>query len=108
MNKKYRGVSVMKKLSLFASFALLLSGCGLMDGHLPMDAEHLGDIAYDVAPRTGYTVYLQESGQEYAAVRKQPEGMYFPYLALTNDYDATTLLLRKDIDESHRYNDYIA
>jgi hypothetical protein len=41
MNKKYRGMSVMKKLSLFASFALLLSGCGLMDGRLPMDAEPL-------------------------------------------------------------------
>jgi hypothetical protein len=108
MNKKYRGVSVMKKLSLFASFALLLSGCGLMDGRLPMDAEHLGDIAYDVAPRTGYTVYLQESGQEYAAVRKQPEGVYFPYLALTNDYDGSTLLLRQDIDEYHSYNDYRA
>jgi hypothetical protein len=50
MNKKYPGMSIMKKLSLVASFALLLSGCGLMDGRLPMDAEHLGDIAVSTTP----------------------------------------------------------
>jgi hypothetical protein len=108
MNKKHRGMSVMKKLSLFASIALLLSGCGLMNGRLPMNAEYLGDIAYDLASGTGYTVYLQESGQDYAATYKKPEGRYFPYLVLTNDYGGNTLLLRRDVDEHHRYNDYLA
>jgi hypothetical protein len=108
MNKKYRGMSVMKKLSLVASFALLLSGCGLMNGRLPMDAEYLGDIAYDAAPRTGYTVYLQEFDEKYAAEYSRPGGMYFPYLVLTNYYNDNTLLLRQGINESRRYNDYIA
>ncbi|MDR1069280.1 MAG: hypothetical protein LBL37_00615 [Gracilibacteraceae bacterium] len=101
MNKSCRGVSVMKKLSLFASVALLLSGCGLMDSTLPMDAEYLSDIAYDAAPRTGYTVYLQEYDEQYADEYSRPAGMYFPYLVLTNDYGSNTLLLRRDIHASH-------
>jgi hypothetical protein len=73
-----------------------------------MNAEYLGDIAYDLTPSTGYTVYLQESGQDYAATYKKPEGRCFPYLVLTNDYGGNTLLLRRDVDEHHRYNDYRA
>lgn len=61
----------------------------------------ISDIAYDVNPRFGFTVYVKEDGE------------YNPYLVLTNDYGAdgystkgNVLLLRKYImDEDLPYDD---
>ena len=43
----------------------------------------ISEIAYDVNPHLGYTVFIYENGE------------YVPYLVLTNNYNSNTLLLRK-------------
>jgi hypothetical protein len=45
----------------------------------------LKELAYDVAPQLGYTVYVDENG------------VYEPYLILTEDYDGNVLLLRENL-----------
>ncbi|MDR1069277.1 MAG: hypothetical protein LBL37_00600, partial [Gracilibacteraceae bacterium] len=61
MNKSYRGMSVMRIFAVIVpALLLLLSGCQtpaqenkLPEDPPPMNAEHISDIAYDTAPRTG-------------------------------------------------------
>ena len=83
---------------------LLLTGCafindwpfGFINAGPLMEAHEvtvIADIAYDVNPHLGYTVFILEDGR------------YVPYLVLTNDYNGHTLLLRKHLlDEFMRYS----
>ncbi len=67
---------------------LFISGCA-------KEPQTLGDIAYDVAKRHGYTVYIPENG------------VPTPYLVLTADYGGNVLLVREFLlDEVSMYSDY--
>jgi len=78
-------------LKLAAGIAVLLvfTGCASISAHLPWfrlspdDVTVISDLAYDVNPHLGFTVYLTENG------------VLTPYLVLTNNYNGHTLLLRK-------------
>jgi hypothetical protein len=60
------------------------SAAGL--SHAPANAKGvLKELAYDVAPQLGYTVYIDENGA------------YAPYLVLTADYGGNVLLLREEL-----------
>lgn len=100
-NNRKRGL-IMKMLkimfcisSLFVT--VLLVACVVnndgTNGHEPIIVEKLEDIAYDVNPSGEYTVYLEENG------------IYKPYLVLTNNYNGNCLLLRKHVlNENRIYN----
>ena len=78
-----RLVSIPMRICLLLTCCLLaFSRCGLSAGG---DAEALGELAYDVNPRLGYKVYLNENGT------------YVPYLVLSWNYGGNTLLLREPL-----------
>jgi hypothetical protein len=80
-----------KRIFPLLSFLLLLGGCVFSP---PSPPETLGDIAYDVDKRHGYTVYITENDEPT------------PYLVLTDDYNGNVLLLRERVlDEAVKYND---
>ncbi|MDR1736173.1 MAG: DUF6273 domain-containing protein [Oscillospiraceae bacterium] len=81
-----------KRIFPLLSFLLLFGGCVFSP---PTPPETLGDIAYDVDKRHGYTVYITENDEPT------------PYLVLTDDYNGNVLLLRERLlDEAVKYNDY--
>lgn len=54
----------------------------------------IGDIAFDVNKKSGYTVYIKEDSK------------FIPYLVLTSNYNGKTLLLRKELlNDFHTFND---
>lgn len=56
----------------------------------------VSDLAYDEADSINY-IYIMENGK------------YTPFLVLTDDYNGSTLLLRKEVlDENRRFNNYSA
>jgi hypothetical protein len=73
--------------------ALILSLLGCNPANRSGFGGTIGDIAFDVNPKLGYTVYLNEDSTP------------IPYLVLTNDYNNSVLLLRKFVlDEPHIFN----
>lgn len=95
MNKS--GISLKSVIGLIAVGIIAAAGWRLMK---PFEPVTLGDLAYDVNPRFGYTVYLLEE-----------DFTYQPYYVLTHDYNGqigSTLLLRKYLlDEEREYEPYI-
>jgi hypothetical protein len=80
-----------KRIFPLLSFLLLFGGCVLSP---PSPPETLGDLAYDVDKRHGYTVYITETDEPT------------PYLVLTDDYNGNVLLLRERLlDEAVKFND---
>ena len=72
-------------ICMLASVPSKISNNDGTNGHEPIIVEKLEDIAYDVNPSGEYTVYLEENG------------IYKPYLVLTNNYNGNCLLLRKHV-----------
>ena len=83
----------MRTLLLMSLCILILNSCQL--GGKPEDpaakekerpsVEKLKNIAYDVRPKSGYTVYLKEMD------------VYVPWLVLSANYGGHVLLLRRDL-----------
>ncbi|KOP64914.1 hypothetical protein AMS62_06380 [Bacillus sp. FJAT-18019] len=69
----------------FGAFPVLKSGIFLFSAD---KKEKLRDLAYDVNPKKGYTVYLKE------------DNMYVPYLVVTSNYGGKVLLLRQELLEN--------
>ena len=94
MEDKKNRMKKLKLLSISAIVIFLMSGCGLLR-NTPAKDDTIADIAYDVAKKFGYTVYLRENG------------VYEPYLVLTDDYEGegNVLLLRQYLmDEKRQYD----
>lgn len=54
----------------------------------------IGDIAFDVNKKSGYTVYIEEDSK------------FVPYLVLTSNYSGQALLLRNELlNDFHTFND---
>jgi hypothetical protein len=59
-----------------------------------LNPQTIGDIAFDVNKKSGYTLYIKENSK------------FVPYLVLTSNYNEQALLLRKDLlNDCHTYND---
>lgn len=86
-------MTIRKIIVLCMSFAIVLGLCAC-SGEKEM--KKVSDLAYDEADSINY-IYIMENGK------------YTPFLVLTDDYNGSTLLLRKEIlDESRRINNYSA
>ncbi|MCL2400815.1 MAG: hypothetical protein FWC91_13855, partial [Defluviitaleaceae bacterium] len=84
-------MSVCRAVACIVS-VLVISGCSSMTKE---EVTVISDIAYDINPHLGYTVFISENGR------------YVPYLVLTNNYNGNTLLLRKYLlDELMPYYPY--
>lgn len=78
-------------------YGLFLVGCSPVKKSKTAEVKTIGDIAYDVNRKHGYTAYVEEGS------------LFVPYLVLTNDYEGNTLLLRRDLlEEPMKFNDYFS
>lgn len=86
---------------LFFVFGVIFTGCMMKDFSKKTEPVTIGELAYDVNEKDGYTVYIKENE------------IYVPFLVITNDYDGNTLLLREEVLEreypfSENDDDYYA
>jgi hypothetical protein len=76
-----------------------LGGCDILAQQFTdVPASVVSELAYDVNPRSDYTVYIEE------------DGAYAPYLVLTDDYGGNVLLLREHLLEKtmpYKQNDKV-
>lgn len=72
---------------LVAAYGIFAVGC--QSSRRPSQAK-IKNIAYDVAPASGYTVYIKE------------QGIYQPFLVLTARYHGDVLLLRQHVMKTYR------
>lgn len=75
------------RLMCLAILCIITVGCSKISSP---DQTEIKNIAYDVVPASGYTVYIKE------------QGIYRPFLVLTAKYHGNVLLLRQHVMNTYR------
>lgn len=75
----------------------------------PLEAGSLTDISETKTPEVVADLAYDEGETAFPILYLAEEGVYQPYIVMTNDYNGSTLLLRQYLlPDSRRFNEYLA